>query len=74
MRLWHREGVELAEELALWPEVSMRWSELGRIALREGDHTRADELHERGRALAVEHGDLAGQEVDRLHATLHLVE
>jgi predicted ATPase/DNA-binding SARP family transcriptional activator len=59
---WHRAGVELAEELALWPEVSMRWSELGRIALLEGDHTRADELHERGRSVAVEHGDPAGQE------------
>ncbi|GLI00272.1 BTAD domain-containing putative transcriptional regulator [Phytohabitans aurantiacus] len=59
---WHREGVELAEDLALWPDVSMRWSELGRIALLEGDHDRADELHERGRAVAVEHGDLAGQE------------
>jgi predicted ATPase/DNA-binding SARP family transcriptional activator len=59
---WHREGVKLAEDLALWPDVSMRWSELGRIALLEGDHDRADELHERGRAVAVEHGDLAGQE------------
>ncbi|MFI0470051.1 BTAD domain-containing putative transcriptional regulator [Saccharopolyspora sp. 5N102] len=59
---WQREGVELAEELALWPDAAMRWSELGRIALLEGDHDRADELHERGRALAVEHGDSAGQE------------
>ncbi|WP_207922603.1 tetratricopeptide repeat protein [Micromonospora sp. KC606] len=59
---WHREGVELAEDLALWPDVSMRWSELGRIALLEGDHDRADDLHKRGRAVAVEHGDLAGRE------------
>ncbi|ADB33087.1 transcriptional regulator, winged helix family [Kribbella flavida DSM 17836] len=60
--VWHREGAELAEELALWPEVSLRWSELGRMALLQGDHTRADELHQRGRTLAVEHSDPAGQE------------
>ncbi|MFE2294154.1 BTAD domain-containing putative transcriptional regulator [Streptomyces sp. NPDC059452] len=60
--LRQREGVALAEELALWPEVSMRWSELGRLALLEGDHDRADALHERGRAVAVAHGDPAGQE------------
>ncbi|AXB44723.1 BTAD domain-containing putative transcriptional regulator [Amycolatopsis albispora] len=59
---WHREGAELAEELALWPEVSMRWSELGRIALLEGDHDAADALHERARAVAVDHADPAGRE------------
>ncbi|WP_344525969.1 BTAD domain-containing putative transcriptional regulator [Streptomyces albiaxialis] len=60
--LRQREGAALAEELALWPEVSMRWSELGRLALLEGDLDRADGLHERGRAVAVAHGDVAGQE------------
>ncbi|TDD63924.1 BTAD domain-containing putative transcriptional regulator [Actinomadura rubrisoli] len=49
----HRDGLDDAEELGLWTEVSGRLSRLGRIALLTGDHERADELHGRARRLAV---------------------
>ncbi|MFD8937164.1 BTAD domain-containing putative transcriptional regulator [Streptomyces sp. NPDC059578] len=60
--LRHRDGLRIAEELDLWTETSTRWSELGRIALLTGDHARAAELHERGRRVAVDHGDRRAQE------------
>ncbi|MEV0165371.1 BTAD domain-containing putative transcriptional regulator [Nonomuraea fuscirosea] len=45
------EGLRLAEELGF--EVSFKLAGLGRIALLAGDYTRADDYHERARALAV---------------------
>ncbi|PRX65399.1 putative ATPase [Nonomuraea fuscirosea] len=45
------EGLRLAEELGF--EVSFKLAGLGRIALLAGDYVRADDYHERARALAV---------------------
>ncbi|WP_018654191.1 ATP-binding protein [Actinomadura flavalba] len=51
------EGVRLARELRLWPEVAAHLAGLGRIALLTGDLDRADDLHERARRLGAETGD-----------------
>ncbi|MET9794908.1 AfsR/SARP family transcriptional regulator [Nocardiopsis alba] len=58
----HREGMRVAEDLCLWTEVGERLISLGRIALLEGDLARAEELHERARRTAVEHGHVVGEE------------
>ncbi|MFE6779274.1 BTAD domain-containing putative transcriptional regulator [Streptomyces sp. NPDC057702] len=58
----HREALAIAEDLSLWTELSTRWSELGRIALLVGADARADALHERGRQVALAHGDRRAQE------------
>ncbi|MFG1975675.1 BTAD domain-containing putative transcriptional regulator [Nonomuraea fuscirosea] len=50
-RRLRREGLRLAEELGF--EVSFKLAGLGRIALLAGDYVRADDYHERARALAV---------------------
>lgn len=49
----HESGLRDAEELGLWAEASGRLARLGRVALLEGDLDGADDLHERGRRLAV---------------------
>ncbi|MEU5161515.1 BTAD domain-containing putative transcriptional regulator [Streptomyces sp. NPDC020875] len=58
----HRDGLRTAEELGLWPDVSFQLSGLGRIALLTGDLPRCRELHERARRLAVEQGDVFGEQ------------
>ncbi|MCF6468052.1 AfsR/SARP family transcriptional regulator, partial [Nonomuraea sp. MG754425] len=54
------EGLRLAEELGF--EVSFKLAGLGRIALLAGDYDRADDYHERARALAVEQSYLPAEE------------
>ncbi|MFE0421415.1 BTAD domain-containing putative transcriptional regulator [Streptomyces sp. NPDC058953] len=58
----HRDGLRMAEDLGLWPDVSFQLSGLGRIALLTGDLDRARELHERARRLAVEQADVFGEQ------------
>ncbi|MEU3603483.1 BTAD domain-containing putative transcriptional regulator [Streptomyces sp. NPDC006798] len=58
----YRDGLRTAEELGLWPDVSFQLSGLGRIALLTGDLSRCRELHERARRLAVEQGDVFGEQ------------
>ena len=50
----HSAGLRIAEDLALWPEISGQLSGLGRIALLTGDLDAADAHHERARQLAAE--------------------
>ncbi|MFP3969587.1 BTAD domain-containing putative transcriptional regulator, partial [Actinomadura fulvescens] len=57
-----QEGVRVAEELGLWPEVSFKVAGLGRIALLTGDLDRARTLHERALRLAVEHSSRSSRE------------
>jgi predicted ATPase/DNA-binding SARP family transcriptional activator/tetratricopeptide (TPR) repeat protein len=52
----HRNGLSMAEELRLAPEMSFQLSWLGRIAMLRGKHERAWQLHERARLLGAEQG------------------
>jgi predicted ATPase/DNA-binding SARP family transcriptional activator len=54
--LIHRNGLSMAEELELAPEISFQLSWLGRIAMLRGQHERAWQLHERARTLGAEQG------------------
>ncbi|QVQ50034.1 tetratricopeptide repeat protein [Spiractinospora alimapuensis] len=56
------EGERIAEYLGLWPDVSTMLARRGRVAMLRRDHERADELLERARKVADDHGDVAGQE------------
>ncbi|MER7046050.1 BTAD domain-containing putative transcriptional regulator [Streptomyces jumonjinensis] len=56
-----RDGLRMAEELELWPEVSFQLAGLGRITLLTGDLPQAREYHERARRLAVEQSDTFGE-------------
>ncbi|MFC5747027.1 AfsR/SARP family transcriptional regulator [Actinomadura rugatobispora] len=49
---YHEDGLRTAEELGLWTEASGKLARLGRVALLEGDHDRADDLHRRAARLA----------------------
>jgi predicted ATPase/DNA-binding SARP family transcriptional activator len=57
----HRESLQLAEELELWPEVSARLSWLGWIALELGDYPQAREFCEQAMRLAVEQDSHPGK-------------
>ncbi|GGS31161.1 BTAD domain-containing putative transcriptional regulator [Actinokineospora fastidiosa] len=50
----HREGLRMAEELELWPDVAGRLGWLGWLALQLGDHDQARELCEQAMRLAAE--------------------
>ncbi|MCE7008907.1 winged helix-turn-helix domain-containing protein [Kibdelosporangium philippinense] len=52
----HREGLKMAEELNLTPEISYQLSWLGRIALLDGDHDEAWDLHSRAHRIGLENG------------------
>ncbi|MEV5892728.1 BTAD domain-containing putative transcriptional regulator [Nonomuraea fuscirosea] len=54
------EGLRLAEELGF--EVSFKLAGVGRIALLAGDYARADDYHERARALAVAQSNKPAEE------------
>jgi hypothetical protein len=84
----YRDGLRMAEDLGLWPEVSFKLSGLGRTALLTGDLAQAREFHERARRLAVEQSDRFGEqfaeiglalgarragELDRAEAHLHSI-
>lgn len=57
----HREGIELAEQLALWPQAADRMSWLGRALLLVGDHAQAEQMFELARQLAVRHSYKPGE-------------
>ncbi|MFF6877456.1 BTAD domain-containing putative transcriptional regulator [Streptomyces sp. NPDC012474] len=57
-----RDGLRMAEDLGLWPEVSFHLSGLGRISLLTRDYAMAGEYHERARRLAVEQSDDFGEQ------------
>ncbi|RKS08600.1 putative ATPase [Nocardiopsis sp. Huas11] len=58
----HRAALRTAEALELWTEVGERLTSLGRVALLQGDFDRSEDLHERARRIAVEHGHVVGEE------------
>ncbi|MDI3422905.1 BTAD domain-containing putative transcriptional regulator [Streptomyces luteolus] len=58
----YRDGLRMAEDLGLWPEVSFQLSGLGRISLLTRDYALAREFHERARRLAVEQSDDFGEQ------------
>lgn len=55
-RKLHENGLRMAEELSLWPEISYQLSWLGRTALLTGDYAAAGELHERAMRIGAERG------------------
>ncbi|GLZ77798.1 SARP family transcriptional regulator [Actinorhabdospora filicis] len=55
----HEEGLRLAEELSLWPDVGGKLSWLAWLATQSGDQDRARELGGRALAMAREHGSPA---------------
>ncbi|MEV5896871.1 BTAD domain-containing putative transcriptional regulator [Nonomuraea fuscirosea] len=65
-----REILGMAEELELWSSVPDALSRLGRIALLEGDHARADDYHERARLLAVAQSNPPAEEFAELGLAL----
>ncbi|MFG1974595.1 BTAD domain-containing putative transcriptional regulator [Nonomuraea fuscirosea] len=65
-----REILGMAEELELWSSVSDALSRLGRIAMLEGDHARADDYHERARLLAVAQSNRPAEEFAELGLAL----
>lgn len=56
-----REGLRMAENLGLWPEVARRTAWLGWVALESAQYERAMELCERARRLAAEQGYREGR-------------
>ncbi|MDQ8706193.1 BTAD domain-containing putative transcriptional regulator [Streptomyces sp. LHD-70] len=57
-----REGLRMAEDLELWPQVTSQLAGIGRIALLTHDYPRAREFHERARRLAVGQADKFGEQ------------
>ncbi|WP_406635249.1 BTAD domain-containing putative transcriptional regulator [Amycolatopsis sp. WGS_07] len=57
----YTEGLRIAEELGLWPEVSYQLSWQGRVALLRKDYAEARELHRRAHEVAAEHGFTPGE-------------
>lgn len=55
-------GLRIAEELQLWPDVSFQLSGLGRIAMLRGEFDRAREFHEKARQVSVEQSDTFGEQ------------
>ncbi|MFI6909916.1 tetratricopeptide repeat protein [Nonomuraea sp. NPDC050394] len=53
-RALHRDALDVAEDLQLWPQVADSLAMLGRIALQTGSYAEADQYHERARRLAAE--------------------
>jgi tetratricopeptide (TPR) repeat protein len=57
----HRHGLQMAEELGLWTEVSYQLSWLGRVALLQRRFAEATQLHEQALRMAVEHAFVPGR-------------
>jgi predicted ATPase/DNA-binding SARP family transcriptional activator len=57
-----RRAAGVAEGLRLWLELSRQLAGLGRLALLERDHDRAEELLRRAYRVGLEHGDGSAQE------------
>ncbi|WP_431903900.1 BTAD domain-containing putative transcriptional regulator, partial [Nonomuraea sp. bgisy101] len=53
-RALHRDALDVAEDLRLWPQVADSLAMLGRIALLTGSYAEADQYHERARRLAAD--------------------
>ncbi|MFI6497991.1 BTAD domain-containing putative transcriptional regulator [Nonomuraea typhae] len=53
-RTLHRDALDIAEDLRLWPQAADSLAMLGRIALLTGSYTEADHYHERARRLAAD--------------------
>lgn len=52
-------ALRMAEDLALWPEISARLSALGRVVMLTGELDASADLHHRARRLAHDQGNLA---------------
>jgi tetratricopeptide (TPR) repeat protein len=57
----HREGLRMAEELGLWPEVSVRLAWLGWIAVQQCDYPQARDLSGQALRLARDQGFRVGE-------------
>jgi len=57
----HREGLRMAEEFGLWPEVSVRLAWLGWIAVQQCDYAQARDLSGQALRLAAEQGYRVGR-------------
>nr|WP_313896817.1 BTAD domain-containing putative transcriptional regulator [Streptomyces sp. GC420] len=66
----HREGLQMAESLELWSEVSSQLSGLGRLALLAGRFAEAEELHLRALRQAVEQGNQPAEQMAELGLAL----
>ncbi|MER5322973.1 BTAD domain-containing putative transcriptional regulator [Streptosporangium roseum] len=53
-RALHRDALDIAEDLRLWPQAADSLAMLGRIALLTGSYAEADQYHERARRLAAD--------------------
>ncbi|MBK1786387.1 BTAD domain-containing putative transcriptional regulator [Prauserella cavernicola] len=53
----HASALRIAQDLALWTEIAVRFAGLGRVMLLTGDLESAHAQHERARVLAVEQGN-----------------
>lgn len=62
----YTEGLQMAEELGLWPEVAGRLGFLGWIDVQRGDYAKAQQYGEQALRLAAEHGQLADQVLARI--------
>ncbi|WP_328992642.1 winged helix-turn-helix domain-containing protein [Kribbella sp. NBC_01245] len=62
----YTEGLQMAEELGLWPEVAGRLGFLGWNDLQRGDYEKAEQYGEQALRLAAEHGQLADQVLARI--------
>lgn len=60
------DGLQMAEELGFWPEVTGRLGFLGWIAHQRGDYAKAQQYGERALRLAAGHGQLADQILARI--------
>jgi tetratricopeptide (TPR) repeat protein len=56
----HREGLRLAEDLGLWPEVAGRLSWLGWVSVQRGEYAQTREFCERAMRMSREQGNLPG--------------
>ncbi|MFC0626381.1 BTAD domain-containing putative transcriptional regulator [Kribbella deserti] len=60
------DGLHLAEDLGLWPEVAGRLAFLGWIEVQRGEYAAARRYAERALQIAADHGQLAGQVLPRI--------
>ncbi|MFH0518446.1 BTAD domain-containing putative transcriptional regulator [Streptomyces sp. M41] len=66
----HKEGLRITQALETWPEMSVKLSGLGRIALLGRRYDEADELHTRAQRLAVEQGNQPAEQFAALGLAL----
>ncbi|WP_051857593.1 BTAD domain-containing putative transcriptional regulator [Streptomyces cellulosae] len=66
----HRESLQIAQTLQMWPEVSAKLSGLGRTALLTQRFEEADDLHTRALRLAAEQGNQPAEQFAALGLAL----